>query len=177
HAGQLAAHPRQAALHGGQAVVPALVNRDADHPGGDAVEIDNKPGPFGPLFRFRGVNRTAARARSERGEGLGGQRDQVGADAEREGQVERVRVVDRVKGAAGQERQVQPVEREDRVVIGETAICYVDNRRPGIEGRLAGVPGGRTGAGGGVSAIVFSGAVFSGTVFRRTAFGGTAFEG
>ena len=101
---------------------------------GSPRERKSRPGLFGGILAVVLAQRPAARQRAERRRGLRRQRHQVGTAAERERQVERVRVVDRVEAALGQERQVEPVEGEDGAGVGEPPVGHVDDlevRHPG----------------------------------------------
>ena len=62
------------------------------------------------------------RARAERVRGARGQGDEERPPGGREGQVERVLVVDRVEAAAGEERQVAPVRGEGRGDVDEPRL-------------------------------------------------------
>ena len=145
--------PGQAALDRAQAGVAGLDHRDRHHALGQAVGVDvvRPPGSGSAAPPTVGASvagvpadpghRAAAGQRAERGRGGGGQRHQVGTAAERERQVERLRVVDRVEAAPGQERQVQPVGGEHRIGVGEPAVGHIDPETPLAAPRRGGPSG------------------------------------
>ena len=122
HPGHRLAQPGEPALHGSQPRVPGLDHGDGHHAAGDTFGVDRHLGSFGGivlvfvLIQLGRIlaERPATRQRAERRWRLRGQRDQVGAAAERERQVEGLLVVDGIEAAPGDEGEVEAVEGEDR---------------------------------------------------------------
>ena len=92
-----------------------------------------------------GFHRPAGRQRAERRRGGCRQRDQERPAAVRERHIERLRVIDRIEIALGQECQVPAIEREHRAGVGEPAVRDVDD--PGHSGARLAVGGAREGRG------------------------------
>ncbi|GHI33689.1 hypothetical protein Sdagh_54190 [Streptomyces daghestanicus] len=132
-AGDRPAQPDQAAV--GDRVQRGVLgrgDRERRHPARQPLDLDGDRADLaGPVLHRVGTagGRAALRVQGERGGGGRGERDQVGAAAQREGEVAGVHVVDRVEAAPGEEGEVAAVAGEDRVLVLEAAVGDVDDDR------------------------------------------------
>ena len=128
HAGDLGAAPDQAALDRAQAGVAGLDDRHRHHAVRQAGGVDRHRGRLGRvavLLPGLGAHRPALGQRPERRRGVLRERHQVRAAAERERQVEGLRVVDRVEAAHRQKSQEPAVGGEHRIGVREPAVGHL----------------------------------------------------